>query len=57
MGKLLVKVGARRKQKLVVVDLSQGRKSRRYNRGKLTEPRSRGLAGAPKIFFVKGVSV
>ena len=55
---MLGDIGARGKQKLVVVDLSIGRKSRRYNRGKVDGAQVQGaLAGAPQIFFCKsGVS-
>jgi hypothetical protein len=58
VGRLLGEVGARGKQKLVVVDLSQGRKSRRYSRGKPDRAQvQEDLAEAPNIFFVKAVSV
>lgn len=59
MGRLLGEVGARGKQKLVVVDLSIGWKSRRYNRGKVHGAQvQEDLAGALQIFFfVKAVSV
>ena len=59
VGRLLGEVGARGKQKLVMVDLSIGRKSRRYNRAKVDGAQvQEDLAETPQIFFfVKAVSV
>ena len=50
---MLGEVGARRKQRLVVVGLSQGRKSRRYSRGNVDGVQLQDLVRASKIFFCK----